>query len=115
MATVRLLVTRVTALSARLGWCASSRPGYSGYSEPGGNIDIFIRVQVFMKGPPTRRHLIVSNVTSVPFYAFFRLVELSAKQSIVVSGVYQVFLSCVVCQVCVAPPYLEKITPIKTS
>ena len=63
---MRLLVTRVTALSARLGWCASSRPGYSGYSEPGGIINIFIRVQ-----EATNKRTIDCDVTSVPVYAFF--------------------------------------------
>ena len=71
MATVRLLVTRVTALSARLGWCASSRPGYSGYSEPGGNINIFIRVQVIRYKEATNKRTIDCDVTSVPVYAFF--------------------------------------------
>ena len=70
VATVRLLVTRVTALSARLGWCASSRPGYSGYSEPGGYINIFITVQVIIKRPPTRGQLIVTSHQSL-FMHFF--------------------------------------------
>ena len=65
-------------------------------------ITAITRVQVILNGPPSRRQLIVTSHQSL-FMHFFRLVE-GAVCYAVNSGAYQVFLSCVVCQVCVAPP-----------